>query len=216
MTPPDGQPGHDEEYCTNCGAVVKTEAVMCPECGVDREGVPSPSSESGDGGMAAKIPGMKPGATTRNVVVALVAAFVALAVIGAAAGPTDPGMGTQNVPSDTGADTGNGGDTSGNGGDTGASESSGPAYAVRVDYDGEWGGAISVTGGGDSTTESIGGTGTTTIEITGEPSIISANAQKRDGGAGEITVQIIQDGDVVSEASASTEYGMAQTSKSFY
>lgn len=28
------QPGPGEEYCTSCGAVIKKEAEICPECGV--------------------------------------------------------------------------------------------------------------------------------------------------------------------------------------
>ena len=31
-----GDPGPNEEFCTSCGAVVHSEAVMCPECGVER------------------------------------------------------------------------------------------------------------------------------------------------------------------------------------
>jgi RNA polymerase subunit RPABC4/transcription elongation factor Spt4 len=34
-----GDPGPDEEFCTSCGAVVHSEAVMCPECGVERESI---------------------------------------------------------------------------------------------------------------------------------------------------------------------------------
>lgn len=28
------QPGADEQFCSSCGAVIKKEAEMCPECGV--------------------------------------------------------------------------------------------------------------------------------------------------------------------------------------
>lgn len=30
----DGGPGPDEQYCRSCGAIIKREAEICPECGV--------------------------------------------------------------------------------------------------------------------------------------------------------------------------------------
>lgn len=27
-------PGHDEEFCSSCGSIIKKEAEICPECGV--------------------------------------------------------------------------------------------------------------------------------------------------------------------------------------
>lgn len=32
-----GDPGPNEEFCRSCGAVVHSEAVICPECGVERK-----------------------------------------------------------------------------------------------------------------------------------------------------------------------------------
>ena len=90
------------------------------------------------------------------------------------------------------------------------------SYSIRIDYRGSWQGAVSLTGGGSSTTESISGSGPTTIDITGEPDIVSANAQKQDGGGGTLTIQIRHDGDVVAQATTSAEYGVAQVSESFY
>jgi hypothetical protein len=90
------------------------------------------------------------------------------------------------------------------------------SYSIRIDYRGSWQGAVSLTGGGSSTSETVSGSGPTTIEITGEPDIISANAQKQDGGGGTLTIQIRHDGEIVAQASTSAEYGVAQVSESFY
>lgn len=187
--------GPGEKYCTSCGEAIKKDAEICPECGVRQSGTETGTEESG-GGLAAKIPGMKPGSTLRNVAVGAILAVVILGILGAAAGGDSV---------DT-SDAGDAGDTD---------QQSGPDYAVKVQYSGEWSGAMSVTGGGDSTTESISGSGTETISISGEPSIVSANAQKQDGSGETIVVQIIKDGEVVSEASSSSGYGVAQTSHTF-
>jgi hypothetical protein len=90
------------------------------------------------------------------------------------------------------------------------------SYSIRIDYRGAWQGAVSLTGGGSSTTESISGSGPTTIEITGEPDIVSANAQKQDSGGGTLTIEIRHDGEVVARATTSAQYGVAQVSESFY
>jgi hypothetical protein len=90
------------------------------------------------------------------------------------------------------------------------------SYSIRIDYRGSWQGAVSLTGGGSSTSETVSGSGATTIEITGEPDIVSANAQKQDGGGGTLTIQIRHEGEIVAQASTSAEYGVAQVSESFY
>lgn len=97
-------------------------------------------------------------------------------------------------------------DTGGTSGtDTGGSE-----YTVRVEYSGSWTGAVSAGGN----TRSTQGQGTTEIEISGSPSIISANAQKQEANRETLRIQILEDGTVVSESQTSAEYGVAQTSHS--
>lgn len=88
-------------------------------------------------------------------------------------------------------------------------------FVVRIIYDGEWQGSLSVTGGGSSDSRSIEGAGEQTIEIEREVDIISVNAQKQDDSSGELTVQILRNGEVAAESSTSAEYGVAQTSQSF-
>lgn len=87
-------------------------------------------------------------------------------------------------------------------------EASGDGYQVRVSYDGEWSGAI----GKEGTTRSVDGSGTETFDIEGDPFIVSGNAQKQDAGSGELTIQILEEGEVISEQSTTAEYGVASTS----
>ncbi|WP_135827293.1 hypothetical protein [Halorussus halobius] len=85
-------------------------------------------------------------------------------------------------------------------------------FEFKIVYDGEWSGSISA--GGSART--IEGSGTETISIDGSPDIISGNAQKQDESGAELTVQVLQNGDVVKEASTSAEYGVAQVSYSSF
>lgn len=80
------------------------------------------------------------------------------------------------------------------------------AYQVRISYDGEWTGSIA----GDGSSRSVDGSGTETFDVDGDPFIVSANGQKQDDSSGELTVEILQDGDVIARETTSAEYGLAQ------
>lgn len=79
-----------------------------------------------------------------------------------------------------------------------------------VEYGGSWAGAL----GGTGSMRSVSGRGTESFTIE-DPTIVSGNAQKRDAGAGTLTVSISADGEVVEESSTSSRYGVAQVSHSF-
>ena len=81
---------------------------------------------------------------------------------------------------------------------------------VKIIYDGEWSGAA----GDVSSINSISGSGDETIDMPDDASLISANAQKKDGSRNELTIQILKDGKVVKESSTTAEYGVAQVSAS--
>lgn len=81
-----------------------------------------------------------------------------------------------------------------------------PPLAVRVLYDGEWQGAVSA--GGSS--RSISGVGEKVVEVDADANVVSANAQKEDGGGSKLTIQVLEDGNVVKETSTTAEYGVAQ------
>lgn len=93
-------------------------------------------------------------------------------------------------------------------GNSGSSSQS--TFEVRIQYSGEWTGSI----GQGGSVKSVDGSGTETFSIDGEPTIISANAQKQDDSSNELTVQVLKDGEVVKETSTSAEYGVAQVSYS--
>ena len=44
--------------------------------------------------------------------------------------------------------------------------------------------------------------------------IVSANAQKMDGGSGNLTIQLLKDGKVIKESSTDSQYGVASVSAS--
>ncbi|QZX98489.1 hypothetical protein [Halobaculum rubrum] len=83
--------------------------------------------------------------------------------------------------------------------------------SFRVLYGGEWSGSLGTEGG----QRSISGVGDSHLPVDNSASIVSGNAQKRDGGgSGELTVQILVDGAVRAEQSTTAEYGVAQVSES--
>jgi hypothetical protein len=95
-------------------------------------------------------------------------------------------------------------------GDIPGTGTDGTEYTIRVEYSGSWTGAVSAGGNTRSTQEQ----GTTELDISGSPSIISANAQKQEANRETLRIQVLEDGTVVSESETSAEYGVAQTSYS--
>jgi hypothetical protein len=86
------------------------------------------------------------------------------------------------------------------------------SISVRIEYEGEWSGAV----GSEGSTRSVDGSGPEEIELEGDPSVVSANAQKQDDSADELTVQILQDGEIIAEESTTAAYGVASVSESFF
>ena len=79
---------------------------------------------------------------------------------------------------------------------------------IHIIYDGDWQGAI----GTGSSTKSISGSGEETLDIEDPDFVVSANAQKMDGGSGTLTIQILKDGKVIEETDTDSEYGVASVS----
>lgn len=94
---------------------------------------------------------------------------------------------------------------------SGCSGITSPSEATfTIEYAGSWTGTV----GGTGSMRTVSGRGTESFTIE-DPSIVSGNAQKRDGGAGTLTVSISAGGEVVAESSTSSRYGVAQVSHSF-
>ena len=51
----------DEKFCSSCGANIKKEAEVCPECGVRQEEASSSGSSEKDPGIAALLSGLTSG-----------------------------------------------------------------------------------------------------------------------------------------------------------
>ena len=126
--------------------------------------------------------------TLKKVASVLVVCCIGIIIVAMIGGGLSPDQNTQT-------NTNNSGSTS---------DASG--VQVKVIYDGEWSGAITK---GD-TSNSVSGSGEDTIDVnTTSFGVVSANAQKMDGGDGKLTIQIIKDGKVAKESSTTTEYGVA-------
>ncbi|WP_299236682.1 hypothetical protein [Natronomonas sp.] len=89
-------------------------------------------------------------------------------------------------------------------------EESSQYVSFNILYSGSWQGAL----GTESGQRSISGQGDSHLPVDNGASIVSGNAQKQDDGSGTLTVQILVDGEVISEQSTSAEYGVAQISES--
>ncbi|WP_433630748.1 hypothetical protein [Halomicrococcus sp. NG-SE-24] len=48
------------------------------------------------------------------------------------------------------------------------------------------------------------------VEVDSDANVVSANAQKEDGSGSKLTIQVLEDGNVVKETSTTAEYGVAQ------
>lgn len=156
--------------------------------------------------------------TLRNGIVGCAYVFLVLMIIGAAAPAEDDTQPSADAPDSDAAEQTQAkqtqqqqtqAQTEAKQTKTQANKASG--YQVRISYDGEWQGSINA----DGASRSVDGSGTETFDIDKDnPMSIAANGQKKDDGSGELTVEILKDGEVVSEQSTTAEYGMAQTTHS--
>ena len=79
-------------------------------------------------------------------------------------------------------------------------------FTVTVDYSGSWSGSV----GDEDGQRTVEGAGTEQYEIEGD--IVSATAQKRDGGSGRLTVSIAVGDSVVKRQSTTAQYGVVSVS----
>lgn len=85
-------------------------------------------------------------------------------------------------------------------------------YSTSSNINGEWSGAR----GGGRIEPIHRYTDGEAFEIDDDLIALSMNAQKQDDSSEELTIQILQNGEVVAEQSTTAEYGVAQTSHSTF
>jgi len=174
-------------YCQECGAEVWETASFCAECGaaVDESAAPPAGTDAGAGETGDDGPAWAqlPGLDPDHRARNLWVGFGYVVAILIVFGALG------------------GGGAGGAGG--------GQDVYIVVDYSGDWSGAIS-TGGNSRTVQ---GSGQTRLDVPDDATIVSANAQKRGGGAGTLTIRIMRGDEVVAQQSTSAQYGVAQVSE---
>lgn len=81
-------------------------------------------------------------------------------------------------------------------------------WTVDILYESSWSGTV----GAEGEQRSVDGTGNASYTVTG--TVASANAQKEDDSARELTIQLVAEGEVIEQTSTTAEYGVAQVSAS--
>lgn len=205
------------KYCPNCGKQNKDTAKFCEECGSNLNNAtnasePKEETESSSGGIMGF---WNKQSTKGKAAIGLVGlCCIGLILVVAISGMMAPDKTTTNTvaqasnsatPDSSSSTT----PTSNSASDT--SSSSGSGIQVQVSYAGSWSGSY----GDESGQQSADGSGAKTFDLTSDnPSIVSADFQKNDGGSGTLTVEIIKDGSVLQSKSTSAQYGVASVSAS--
>ena len=213
----------NRRYCPKCGSELSRAANFCDSCGTnvrDRYPEATDSTHEQTARGSDRIPGIDSSNTRRrNVLVGGAYAIAGLAALGAIVpepeDESDDGDGGGSTDGDGGPDDSTG-NSAGSGDETATRtptpEPEMPELVVRITYEFEWQGSISVTDSDGSSSRSVSGTGNETIEVSTDADIVSANAQKQDQGNEELSIAIVQDGEVLTEESTTAEFGLAQVS----
>jgi hypothetical protein len=85
-----------------------------------------------------------------------------------------------------------------------SSASASTGVQIVVNYDGVWSGSYGDAGA----TQSIDGTGSKTITLDNPNSLVSAEFQKKDNSASQLTVEILDNGQVIKSGSTTAAYGL--------
>lgn len=194
------------KICPKCSAENSDTGGFCQNCGEDLKNVKSEAkpTETSSGGAAGFWNNQSKGG---KIAIGLGVCCIGLILIIAISGMFAPDATTKttNTSSDTSAaDTSSSSDSS-------STTDAASGIQIQVDYSGSWSGSY----GDETGQQSVDGSGTKTIDLSGNPSIVSAVFQKKDSGSGTLTVNILKDGSVVESKSTSAEYGVVSTSHSF-
>lgn len=79
---------------------------------------------------------------------------------------------------------------------------------VKIVYDGRWQGSLTI----DDTSRSIDGEGTTTLDVPNDMRTVSVKVQKQNNSNRKLTVQILNDSNVIIEVSTNSPDSVAKIS----
>jgi hypothetical protein len=203
------------KVCPNCNTVNPDNSRFCLECGTEinvPSNVKNSNKTSGSGAINWWNKQSKGGKTAIGVVSVCCLGIILIIAIAAMASPdntsTTPTNTTTTPTTSTPATT----DTSTTP-TTSSSDSSSSASGIqiKVSSSGSWSGSY----GDSSGQQSVDGSGTKTFQMD-NPDVVSAVFQKKSDDSGTLTVEILEDGNVVESKSTSAAYGVVSTAHSFY
>lgn len=198
------------KICPNCKTENPDSAGFCLECGTKLNTTNTMKSNAAGNGFGDWWNAQGNGA---KALVVISVCCVGLLLIVAIAGMLSPDKTTANTtqsnttPTTTAPTTTTAVPATSNSSTT----SSASGVQVKVSGSGSWSGSYGDTSG----QQSVDGSGTRTFDM-GSPDIVSAVFQKESGGSGTLTVEIIENGNVVETKSTSAAYGVVSASHSFY
>jgi len=196
--------------CPNCKKENLDSAGFCQSCGTKLEesttnANTTEESGSGIGGFWNKQ------SNGGKAAIGIGVCCLGIILIVAISGMMSPDKTTTTTPTTTPAPTTTAPTSTNTTSTSSSSTASASGTQVRVTYSGSWTGNY----GDVSGSQSVEGTGSKTFDISGSPDIVSAVFQKSGGGSGTLTVDILQNGQVLETKSTSAQYGVVSVSHSF-
>ena len=205
------------KICPKCKTANPDNSGFCQECGTELEGANSAikSNETTGDGVRGFWNKQNNGGKAAIIIGVCCVGLILIVAIGGMLSPdktttTPATTNTTTTPATTTTTPATTNDTT-TPDTTSSSSSSSSGVEVQVSGSGSWSGSYGDTSG----QQSVDGSGTQTFQMD-NPDIVSAVFQKKSGGSGTLTVEIIENGNVVESKSTSAEYGVVTVSHSFY
>jgi len=199
------------KICSNCKSVNADDATFCQNCGksINQTSKATQSSNNPKSGGGISDRWNKQSKRNQAAIGIAGVCCIGLIIIIAVGGMLSPNQ-TANT-ANTNSTTTPTPTTTSNSTSSSTNTASNLGDQIQVVYDGSWTGDIDQ----DSSSHSVDGSGTETLNLTGNPSIVSVDFQKSDDGSGTLTVNILQNGNVVDTESTSAQYGVVSTAYTF-
>ncbi len=197
------------KICSNCKTSNPDNAGFCLNCGAELNGKNSVSpNDKSKGNLTDFWKNQGNGGKIAVIVSVCCVGIIILFAIGSMVSPdkntsTTPTNTTTTPVTTTTAPSTNSGSSS--------TTTSGSGTQVQVIYSGSWTGNYGDSSGG----QSVDGTGSKTFTMSGNPDVVSAVFQKSGDNSGTLTVNILQNGQIVETKSTSAAYGVVSVGHSF-